>query len=119
MHGKTSLLTKNGLAKLRQKAVRAGVWYKSLPRIDRVLIDLTIRVADCIRSSQLAKSLSVVVGKLEGLLESRISCLARTIGRSLAEKVSATAQSWGYGAAKSWATDRSFALYLAVMQANK
>ena len=84
-----------------------------------MLIDLTIRVADCIRSSQLAKSLSVVVGKLEGLLESRISCLARTIGQSLAEKVSATAQSWGYAAAKSWATDRSFALYCAVMQANK
>jgi len=53
------------------------------------------------------------------LLESRISFLARTIGQSLAEKISATAQNWGYGAAKSWATDRSFALYLAVTQANK
>lgn len=119
MHGKTSLLTKNGLAKLRQKAVRAGVWYKSLPRIDRVLIDLTIRVADCIRSSQLAKSLSVVVGKLEGLLESKISFLARTVGKSLAEKLSMTAQSWGYMAAKAWASSRQFAVYLAVMEANK
>ncbi len=119
MHGKTSILTKACLAKLRQKAVRAGVWFRSLPRIDRVLVDLTIKVADSIRSSQLAKSLSIVVGKLEGLLESRISCLARTVCQSLAEKISATAQSWGYAAAKNWATDRSFALYLAVMQANK
>jgi len=28
------MLTKASLAKLRQKAVRAGVWFKSLPRID-------------------------------------------------------------------------------------
>ena len=26
--------------------MRAGVWYRALPRIDRVLVDLTIKVAD-------------------------------------------------------------------------
>jgi len=119
VHGKTSLLTKNGLAKLRQKAVRAGVWYRSLPRIDRVLVDLTIRVAECIRSSQLARSIGAVVGKLEEVLESKISKLTRTIGWSLAEKVSALAQSWGYTKAETWVSSRQFAVYLAVMEANK
>ena len=99
--------------------MRAGVWFRALPRIDRVLVDLTIKVTENVRSAQLAKCIFAVVGKLEGLLESRFSRLARTIGRSLAEKVSVVAQNWGNVAAKGWSTDRSFAVYLVVMQANK
>ena len=107
------------LIKLKLKAIRAGVWFKALPRIDRVLVDLTIQVAENIRSAHLAKSIFAVVGKLEGLLESKFVRLSRTIGQILAEKASAVAQSWGNVAAKGWSTDRSFALYFAVMQANK
>ena len=107
------------LAKLRLKAIRAGLWFRSLPRIDRVLVDLTIRVADSIRSSQLVKSICAVVSKLDEMLESKIVRLARTVGWSLAEKISAVAQGWGYAAAEAWAVDRSFTVYLAVMHANK
>jgi hypothetical protein len=114
-----SILTREQLTKLKIKAMRAGVWFKALPRIDRVLVDLTIKVAENIRSTHLAKSLFAVVGKLEGLLESRFVHLARTVGRSLAEKASLVAQGWGNADARGWSTDRSFALYLAVMQANK
>ena len=63
-----SLLNRSDLIKLRVKAIRAGVWFKALPRIDRVLVDLTIKVAENIRSAHLAKSIFAVVGKLEGLL---------------------------------------------------
>jgi hypothetical protein len=107
------------LTKLKTKAIRAGVWFKALPRIDRVLVDLTIKVAESIRSAYLAKSIIAVVGKLEGLLESRFVRLARTIGCSLAKQISAIAQKLGNASAKGWATDRSFALYLVVMHANK
>ena len=34
----TSFLDKAALVKLRLKAMRAGVWFRALPRIDRVLI---------------------------------------------------------------------------------
>lgn len=115
----SSILTRDQLTKLRLKAMRAGVWFKALPRIDRVLVDLTIKVAENIHSARLAKGLFEVMGKLEGLLESRFSRLARTVGRSLAEKASLIAQGWGYATAKGWSSDRSFALYLVVMQANK
>lgn len=84
-----------------------------------MLFDLTIKVADSIRSSQLAKSISVVVSKLDEMLESKIVRLAHTVGQSLAEKISAVAKSWGYVAAGVWASDRYFAVYLAVMHANK
>jgi hypothetical protein len=107
------------LLKLKSKAIRAGVWFKALPRIDRVLVDLTIRVAENVRSALLAKSIFAVVGKLEGLLESKFHRLVRTIGCSLAEKLSCVAQGLGNFSAKSWASDRSFALYLAIMHTNK
>lgn len=112
-------ITRNQLTKLKLKAIRAGVWFKALPRIDRVLVDLTIQVAVSIRSTQLAKSVIEVVGKLDSLLESKFERLAQTIGRSLAQKNSRIAQQWGNMSAKYWSTDGSFALYLAVMHANK
>jgi hypothetical protein len=103
------------LVKLRVKAMRAGVWFKALPRIDRVLIDLTIKVAETIRSSNLANSIYAVVGKLEGLLESSFLKSLRLIGRPLSEKLSLIAQKLGNISAKTWAFDSSFAVFLAVM----
>ena len=99
--------------------MRAGVWFKALPRIDRVLVDLTIKVAENIRSHYLAKSLFAVVGKLEGLLESNVLKSLRLFGRPLAEKISLTAQKLGNTSAKSWAADSSFAFFLAVMHTNR
>jgi hypothetical protein len=112
-------LNRTQLVKLRVKAMRAGVWFKALPRIDRVLIDLTIKVAENIRSSYLAKSIFDVVGKLEGLLESSVLKSLRLIGRPLAKKISIIGQSIGNASAKNWAGDSSFAFFLAVMHTNR
>jgi hypothetical protein len=114
-----NMLSRKQLAKIKCKAIRAGVWFKALPKIDRVLVDLTIQVAENIRSAYLAKRIFAVVSKLEGLLESRFVHLARTVGQILAENASLIAQRWGNVAAKGWSSDRSFALYWALMQANK
>ena len=99
--------------------MRAGVWFRALPRIDRVLVDLTIKVVDNIRSAHLAKSLFAVVGKLEGLLESSVLKSLRLIGRPLAAQISLIAQKLGNASAKGWATDGSFAFFLAVMHTNR
>jgi len=115
----SNVLNRTQLLKIKCKALRAGVWFKALPRIDRVLVDLTIQIAENIRSAQLAKSIFAVVGKLEGLLESKFMRLARTVGQNLAENASLIAQRWGNVAAKGWSSDRSFAIYFAVMQVNK
>jgi hypothetical protein len=113
-----SPLNRTQLIRLRIKAMRAGVWFKALPRIDRVLIDLTIKVAENIRSSYLAKSIFDVVGKLEGILESNVLKSLRLIGRPLAKKISIIGQSLGNASAKNWAGDSSFAFFLAIMQTN-
>jgi hypothetical protein len=117
--GSSHFLNRTQLVNLRLKAVRAGVWFKALPRIDRVLVDLTIKVADNIHNASLAKCLFAVVGKLEGFLESTVMKSMRLIGRPLAEKISLTAQKLGNTSAKNWASDLSFAFFLAVMHTNR
>jgi len=115
----SSFLNRAQLLKLKFKAMRAGVWFKALPRIDRVLVDLTIKVAENIRSPHLARSIFAVLGKLEGLLESSILKSLRLIGRPLAEKISITAQKLGNASARNWALDSSFAFFLAIMHTNR
>jgi hypothetical protein len=115
----SSFLTKTQLIKLRLKAMRAGVWFRALPRIDRVLVDLTIRVASSIRSATLAKNILAVTRKLEGLLESRILRAFRGVALKLAQKLSLIAQKWGNTSARHWASTVSFVNFLAVMHINE
>jgi len=114
----SSFLNKARLVKLRLKAVRAGVWFRALPRIDRVLVDLTIKVAGSVRSVTLAKSILTVVRKLDGLLESSLLRALREVGLPLVQKLSLVAQKWGNASAKNWVIDSAFAFFLAVMHIN-
>ena len=106
------------LVKMKLKAIRAGVWFRALPRIDRALIDLTIKVAPNIRSTTLAISIISVARKLEYLFESKLTRTIREIGLPLTSKLSLIAQKWGNKEAKTWASDVYFARYLAVMNLN-
>ena len=115
----SSFLNKAQLLKLKLKAIRAGVWFRALPRIDRVLVDLTIRVASSIRSATLAKNILAVTKKLELLLESRLLRAFRGVALQLAQKLSLLAQKWGNTFAKSWASDGAFVSFLAVMHINE
>jgi hypothetical protein len=115
----SGFLNRACLVKLRFKAVRAGVWFRALPRIDRVLVDLTINVASNVRSFTLAENLLTVIRKLEGLLESSLSRAFRDVGFPLAQKLSLMAQKWGNSSAESWPSDPSFIRFLAVMHINE
>ena len=116
---KSSLLGKNQLVKLKLKAMRSGVWFKALPRIDRVLLDLTIKVAGTVRSCTLAKNILTVVRKLESVMESKFLRSIREVGFPFAEKLSSIARGWGNVDAKNWESDRGFATYLAAMSFNE
>jgi hypothetical protein len=105
--------------KLKCKAIRAGVWFRALPRIDRVLVDLTIKVTENIHSGILAKSIFAVMGKLEVLMESSVLKSLRLVGLPLAEKLGSIAQKFGNTSAKSWANDSSFAFFLAILHTNR
>ena len=92
-----------------------GVWFRSLSRIDRALVDLTIKVADSVRSAFLAKRLLVVARKLEGFLEGSFSREIVEVGLPFARRLSLIAQGWGNASAPDWASDMGFARYWAVM----
>ncbi len=113
-----SFLDKKQLVNLKTKAIRSGAWFKALQRIDRVLLDLTIRVVGNVRSAKLAKSIFTLTRKLKDAMESSFSRQVRRIGWPLAQKTILTAQKLGNQLAKSWIYDSSFAIFLAVMHFN-
>ena len=115
----SGFLEKAQLMKLRLKAIRAGVWFRALPRIDRVLVDLTIKVAGIVRSFTLAKSILSVIRKLDDLLESKFLRAIREIGFPVSRRLSLVAQKWGNVIAKNWSSDGCFARFLAVMNLNE
>lgn len=119
--GSTNLrfLDKVQLVKFRQRALRAGIWFSVLPRIDRVLVNLTIKVADVIRSSQLANSLLALAGKIDQFVEGKFVYAIREAGFPIAAKCAALAKQWGYQAAESWETDDSYARFWAIMTLNE
>jgi len=107
------------LVNLKTKAMRSGAWFKVLQRIDRVLLDLTIRVVGNIRSATLAKSILALTRKLEDAMKGSFSSRLREIGLPLAQKISLTAQKLGNIYASGWVFDSSFAVFLAVMHMNR
>jgi hypothetical protein len=115
----SGFLEKSQLIKLRLKAMRAGVWFRRLARIDRVLIDLTIKVAGSVRSFILAENVLSVVRKLDCLMENRLSRAVREVGLPVARRLGLLAQSWGNVAAGAWVRDVGFARYWAAMSLNE
>jgi hypothetical protein len=114
----SNFVSRGQLVKLKKKAIRAGAWFKVLARIDRVLIDLTVKVAQIVRSPSLVKRILSVTTKLEGLLESKLVRATGMIGFKLSCTLSLLAQKWGNSAAGAWAGDAAFSRYLAVMELN-
>ena len=112
------VINRKQLVNLKMKAMRSGAWFRTLKSIDRELIDLTIRVANIVRNTKLVKSIFTVSRKLESAMASHFSVVVREIGLPLAQQLSLVSQNLGNFSAKSWAYDRSFAVYLAVMHLN-
>ncbi len=81
-----------GLVRIRLVARRRGVWFRALSGIDRVLVDLSLKVTRAIRSPVLMGALMTIVGKLQDALESRVGRQMRSIGIPLAEKKSRISQ---------------------------
>jgi len=115
---KLRLFKRHELVLLRVKALRRGVWFKVLNRMERGLIDSVIKVVDRVRSTLLAKVLTSVVKKLLTAMESKVTRVMREVGQLLAQKISLIAQSWGNKSAKEWITNKGFVQYLAVTVMN-
>ena len=106
------------LFEVRKFALRHGVWFRALSRIERGVVDLTVRYVGVIRSTKLAKVLTAILEKLVLAAESVVDKMVRSVGFAQARKISGVAFSWGYCGALAWAEDCGFARFLAVMHMN-
>jgi len=106
------------LANVRLMAIRRGVWFKVLSRLERGLIDLSLKMIKAIRSKILARAIYSIVKKLLEALEGKVHLAMQKIGISLAEKISQIAQNWGNKTAREWAKDLGFIQYLTIMSLN-
>ena len=58
------------LNETKKHALRRGVWFKALNRVERGIIDLTVKYVDNIKSTKLAKVLTAIIEKLQATTES-------------------------------------------------
>ena len=99
---------------IKKRALRRGIWFRALSRVERGVLDLTVRYVDCIKSAQLAKVVTAILEKLKLGTESVVDRLVRTIGLPLTRRISEIAVSWGNRLASMWAYDFAFARFLVV-----
>jgi hypothetical protein len=102
-----SPLTGRKLAGLKTRALRKRVWFRVLDRVERGLLDLTIRWVDNVRSGRLTETLMRILVKLARAMEQGMARVL-VVGRELALRASVLAVRWGNVEAYSWRFDREF-----------
>jgi 5-carboxymethyl-2-hydroxymuconate isomerase len=112
-------LTRAVLVKFKARALRRGIWYKAITRVERACLDLTIKVVNKVRSDRLKRTLSSILRKLTEAIESQVWRLMRNVGCNLALKLSQIAQNWGNESAAKWSRDLGFIRYLTITYGNK
>jgi len=112
------LLTRQGLMKVRTRALRKGVWFKALSRIERSIVDLTIRCVERVHSDVLMKMVVAILDKLLETLEEEYLKRVERVGREIAEKICEIACRWGNPYAWTWKYDKSFVKFLGINAMN-
>ena|SRR2546427_7959933 len=94
-------ITREALIGIKTRGLRRGVWYGALDRMERGLVDLTIRWVDKVRSGRMTEKLLPILEKLVMALETG---MGRVLGRGrvLAARASELAVGWGNGSAFYW-----------------
>jgi hypothetical protein len=104
--------------KIKTRALRQRVWFKALSRVERGIIDLTIRCVEKIQSYTLMKTVLAILDKLLRTLEESYLRKVERIGREMAEKICEIAWKWGNHLALIWKYDMNFIRFLGVKALN-
>jgi len=113
-----ALTTRQDLVKIKSRAIRTRVWFKNLSKMERAIINLTIKCVEKVRSLTLQSCLSSIVCKIREALENCFLVKAEKIGRQLVENLSSVAWKWGNKTASNWKRDEGFIIYLGVNSLN-
>jgi len=112
------MFSRSELTALRRKALRRGIWFRVLSKIDRATIDLSIRCVKTIRSPTLTRIVAGIMEKIEYGTTGFLS-RAEVVGRELAERAVKFALSWGNVEASNWNGGIGFIRYLGAMSLSK
>lgn len=104
-------LTRETLAKTRRRALRQRCWHRALNRLERGIIDLTLRCVKEVKSSKLRATLETILAKLIEAFRPSYLHVVEKAGRHLAARISRLAQSWGNTRAAEWEDDAAFIRY--------
>jgi len=118
MREKRIPLMRSEMIRIKARALRRGVWFRVLTKIERACVDLAVKVVERVRSRLLQKVLSCIIKKLEEAMESQVLRLMHEVGDNLAQKLSQVAQEWGNKSAVQWAKDAGFVQYLTITYMN-
>src|SRR3989442_8484935 len=94
-------ITREVLVGLKTRGLRRRVWYWALDRMERGLVDLTIRWVDKVRSRRMTETLMRILEKLAQALQTGMGRILGR-GRELALRASSLAVGWGNSQAYAW-----------------
>ena len=108
------VITRGVLVAVRRVALRAGVYFRAISRLERALMECAVRVVRVVWSDTLAKLLMRIILKLVQAVRQMPLALAEYMGAKMARQTAKIAQKWGYKEAKSWEYDINFMRYQAL-----
>ena len=112
------LTTRQDLAKIKSRALRTRVWFRVLSKVERAMLDLTIKCVEIVRSRILEGAISTIIHKILQSLEDVFLVRAERIGRSIAETLCTIGERWGNKASSTWKHDKRFVKFLGVNALN-
>lgn len=104
--------------RVKTRALRRRVWFKATSRLERGIVDLTIRCVERIQSAVLAGIVSKIIKKIVKTLENVFLKRAEKIGAEIADRLSGFALAWGNKAASRWKHNPGFVRFLGVNAIN-
>jgi hypothetical protein len=111
-------MTRAWLDGVRRRAWRKRVWFTACTRLERGLMDLTIRYVDTVRSARLALILGRVVVKILKACWSRFVRRVDRAGAELAARLSRIGAIWGMAHAAAWKGEKAFIRWAGVNAVN-
>ena len=113
------MFTAEYLCEMRKKALRKGVWYRTLNRVERGIISLTARIVDRVDSRLLSGVLMKILSKLMKAMKSEFDRRVGDFGFRRARELSKQAAKWGCNVVIIWVSELNFVRYLAMMSLNE
>jgi hypothetical protein len=97
------MFTGNFLDGVRTRALRRGVWFRALDRLERDIFNLTTQIVDKVESEVLGVVLVKILRKLNDAMRSRFARCMEVFGFRRARDVAGQAVALGCIGAGSWA----------------